>query len=196
MDRGDSVRVLLSMAGVAEESAGGRDDGACDFEFAPWRLRRVEGTMAILVNPPCIVFEDDHLLVVNKPPGWNTHSPAPFAGEGIYEWLKNREPRWAKLAIIHRLDKETSGLLIFTKTPKANRSLTEQFTNREVQKEYILQSAARPKRDKFVVKSRLKRAGDKYVSVQGGVSGDEAETEFEVLSGDAKEWLIAARPRT
>jgi 23S rRNA-/tRNA-specific pseudouridylate synthase len=57
---------------------------------------------------PCVIFEDDHLLVVNKPPGLNTHAPSPYAGEGIYEWLKHREPRWAALAIVHRLDKETS----------------------------------------------------------------------------------------
>ena len=61
--------------------------------------------------PPCIIFEDDDLLVVHKPAGWNTHAPAPHAGEGIYDWLKNREPRWSALAIIHRLDKETSGVL-------------------------------------------------------------------------------------
>jgi len=58
---------------------------------------------------PCIIFEDEHLLVVNKPAGMNTHAPSPYAGEGIYDWLRNREPRWARLAIIHRLDKETSG---------------------------------------------------------------------------------------
>jgi 23S rRNA-/tRNA-specific pseudouridylate synthase len=62
---------------------------------------------------PCVIFEDEHLLAVHKPAGWNTHAPSPFAGEGIYEWLKNREPRWSSLAIIHRLDKETSGVLIF-----------------------------------------------------------------------------------
>jgi len=75
-----------------------------------------------------IIFEDEHLLVANKPAGWSTHSPAPFAGEGLYEWLKNREPRWARLAIIHRLDKETSGLIVFGKTTVANRSLTDQFS--------------------------------------------------------------------
>src|SRR4051812_365190 len=196
MDRGDSVRVLLSMAGVAEESAGGRDDGACDFEFAPWCLRRVEGAMAILVNPPCVVFEDDHLLVVNKPPGWNTHSPAPYAGEGIYEWLKNREPRWSKLAIIHRLDKETSGLLVFSKTPEANRSLTQQFTDRHVRKEYILQSFNAPPKSKMLVRSNLKRAGERYVSQSGASSGETAVTEFELIKSDRSLFTLVARPLT
>src|SRR5215831_19582375 len=83
---------------------------------------------------PCLIFEDEHLLVVNKPPGWNTHAPSPYAGEGIYDWLRYREPRWSRLAIIHRLDKETSGVIVFSKTELANRSLTQQFTKREVQK--------------------------------------------------------------
>src|ERR1039457_4330863 len=83
---------------------------------------------------PCVIFEDEHLLAVNKPAGWNTHAPAPHASEGIYDWLKNRKPRWASLAILHRLDKETSGVLVLGKTPLANRSLTEQFTERNVKK--------------------------------------------------------------
>jgi 23S rRNA (cytosine1962-C5)-methyltransferase len=156
----------------------------------------MERRVAVLVNPPCVIFEDDHLLVVNKPPGWNTHSPAPHAGEGIYEWLKNREPRWAKLAIIHRLDKETSGLMLFSKTTEGNRSLTQQFTKGNVRKEYILQSQNAPPNSKMVVRSILKRAGERYVSERGSVSGAEAETEFEVIGKDASRTVIVARPRT
>src|SRR4030095_14618567 len=85
-----------------------------------------------------ILFEDDHLLVVNKPADWNTHAPSPFAGEGIYDWLRHREPRWASLAIVQRLDKETSGVMVFGKTPLANRSLTQQFAGGAVRKLYRL----------------------------------------------------------
>src|SRR5882672_7308914 len=127
--------------------------------------------------PPCVLHEDEHLLVVNKPAGWNTHAPSPYAGEGIYDWLKHREPRWADLAIIHRLDKETSGVLVFGKTPLANRSLTEQFANRAVQKKYLLLTERAPKQHPFTAKSRISRAGEHYVS---GTHGEEAETIFEV----------------
>src|SRR5688572_31645444 len=75
-----------------------------------------------------ILFEDEDILVAEKPAGMNTHAPSPFAGEGFYDWLRNRDPRWARLAIVHRLDKETSGVMVFGKTPLANRSLTDQFT--------------------------------------------------------------------
>ena len=126
---------------------------------------------------PCVIFEDYNLLVVNKPAGWNTHAPSPFAGEGIYDWLKHREPRWASLAIIHRLDKETSGVMVFGKTPLANRSLTEQFATRAVRKKYLLLTERAPKQSKFTAKSKIVRVGDRYAS---GVGGELAETRFEI----------------
>ena len=127
--------------------------------------------------PPCVLFEDEHLLVVNKPAGWNTHAPAPFAGEGIYDWLKHREPRWASLAIIHRLDKETSGVMVFGKTALANRSLTEQFTARAMRKKYLLLTDRPVKQRELTVKSKLLRAGERYVS---GTDGELAETRFHI----------------
>ncbi len=130
---------------------------------------------------PCVIFEDDHLLVVNKPAGLNTHAPSPYAGEGLYDWLRNREPRWATLAIIHRLDKETSGVMVFAKTPLANRLLTEQFTQRSVHKEYrFLTDRALPRKE-ISVESCLVRAGEKYVSRPVHVGGDLAETRFRLL---------------
>lgn len=131
---------------------------------------------------PCLIFEDEHLLVVNKPPGWNTHAPSPYAGEGIYDWLRQREARWSKLAIIHRLDKETSGLIVFSKTALANRSLTEQFTNREVRKKYLLLTDRPPPKKHVTIKSCLVRAGEKYVSRPLHAGGDVAETRFELVS--------------
>lgn len=113
-----------------------------------------------LAAPPCVVLEDEHLLVVHKPAGWNTHAPSPFAGEGIYDWLRHREPRWASLAILHRLDKETSGLLVFGKTPLANRSLTGQFTAREVEKRYVLVTDQPPPAEQWVTETVLVRAGN------------------------------------
>jgi 23S rRNA (cytosine1962-C5)-methyltransferase len=130
-----------------------------------------------ILLPPCVLHEDEHLLVVNKPAGWNTHAPSPYAGEGIYEWLKHREPRLASLAIIHRLDKETSGVLVFGKTPLANRSLTEQFAGREVRKKYLLLTDQEPKQREFTARSKIIRAGERYVS---GAHGEEAETLFGV----------------
>jgi 23S rRNA (cytosine1962-C5)-methyltransferase len=130
---------------------------------------------------PCVIFEDEHLLVVNKPTGMNTHAPSPLAGEGIYDWLRSREPRWASLAILHRLDKETSGVMVFGKTTLANRSLTEQFTKRSVHKKYLLLTDRTLKHDELVAKSKIARAGDRYVS---GTAGELAETRFKHVAAD------------
>ena len=146
--------------------------------------------------PPCVVFEDEHLLVVDKPPGWNTHAPSPFAGEGIYEWLKHREPRWADLAILHRLDKETSGLMVFGKTPTANRSLAKQFEGRGVEKRYRLLTDRPVHGDRFTESAAIVRNGDQYVARTHAAGLDPAETEFEVVRRDGRVTEVEARPRT
>jgi 23S rRNA (cytosine1962-C5)-methyltransferase len=136
---------------------------------------------------PCLIYEDDDLLVVNKPAGLNTHAPAPYAGEGLYDWLRHREARWAKLAIIHRLDKETSGVMVFSKSSLANRSLTEQFARRFVRKRYVLLTDREIPQAPFTIRTALVRAGDKYVTGPLGAKGDLAETRFKpCVAADAR----------
>jgi 23S rRNA (cytosine1962-C5)-methyltransferase len=145
---------------------------------------------------PCVIFEDEHLLVVSKPAGWNTHAPSPLAGEGIYDWLKHREPRWSPLAILHRLDKETSGVLVFGKTPLANRSLTEQFTERRVRKKYLLLTDRTVPPKKFTVKTALVRVGEKYASRPPHAGAEIAETKFRSSRGDEAQIKIENESET
>lgn len=142
---------------------------------------------------PLVIFEDEHLLVINKPAGWNTHAPSPFAGEGVYDWLRHREARWAKLAIIHRLDKETSGVIVFGKTALANKSLTQQFATRAVAKKYLLLTDRNVSRKEFVVVSNIVRAGERYVSSS---AGDRAETRFRVIGREGAFTQLEAEPVT
>ncbi len=134
-----------------------------------------------------IAHETESLLVARKPAGWNTHAPGPYANEGLYEWLKHREPRWSRLAIIHRLDKETSGLIVFGKTTDANRRLSAQFEARRVAKKYLFLTASRNSRAEFAAVSRLARAGEKYISAH---KGQPAETRFRLVRsvGDNRLW--------
>ena len=156
---------------------------------------------------PCVIFEDDNLLVVNKPASLNTHSPAPFAGEGLYDWLRHREPRWATLAIIHRLDKETSGVMVFAKSPAANRALTEQFASRQVRKKYLLLTDRPLKPLPLTMVSTLLRVGERYASTPerrpparpAAESGVRAETIFRLLDSAFRaphSALIEAEPLT
>ena len=143
--------------------------------------------------PSCVIHEDEHLLVVNKPAGWNTHAPSPYAIEGIYDWLRQRESRWAKLAIIHRLDKETSGVMVFGKTQLANQSLTTQFAGRTVWKKYLLFTDRKVSRDELTIKSTIARDGERYASLPGG---EAAETVFRIVAGNKDHTIMAAEPLT
>ena len=93
------------------------------------------------------VFEDDHLLVVNKPAGLVTH-PAPGHWDGtlVNAILWHLEQRQAtsdkqqgvlRAGIIHRLDKDTSGLLIVAKTPIAHAALSKQMKARTIRRRYL-----------------------------------------------------------
>jgi 23S rRNA (cytosine1962-C5)-methyltransferase len=143
---------------------------------------------------PCLLYEDEHLLVVNKPPGLSTHAPSPYAGEGIYDWLRNREERWAGLAIIHRLDKGTSGVLVFSKTPLASRSLTEQFTRRAVHKRYLLLTDRRIPQDRLTIKTSLVRVGAGYQARPAHLGGPVAETRFLKLAPAERARYRTAEP--
>lgn len=93
-------------------------------------------------SEPWVIHEDDDLLVVAKPAGVNTHRADVHAQDGMYEWVQRQRPG-VSLSVLHRLDKVTSGVLVFGKTTDANRSLTEQFENRSVAKRYEILTAAR-----------------------------------------------------
>ena len=74
-------------------------------------------------------YEDDHLLAVAKPAGVNTHRAHEHAQDGMHEWVQRQRPTH-RLSVLHRLDKATSGILLFGKTAQANRTLTAQFEAR------------------------------------------------------------------
>ena len=95
-----------------------------------------------------------------------------------------REPRWAKLAIIHRLDKDTSGVMVFGKTPVANRGLTDSSPRRKVRKTLCSADSEKPRAEQLYGFTTMVCVGDRYLSKPGAVSGDKAETAFQVLQPD------------
>ena len=144
-----------------------------------------------------ILHEDDDLLVVGKPPGINTHAASPFGGEGIYDWLRRREPRWADLAILQRLDKETSGVLLFSKSRRANVSLHKQFARRRVGKEYALWTDRRPAQETWVVRSAIRKGRGRFESViESADDALPAETRFVFTGSEGRFWRVRAEPLT
>ncbi len=89
--------------------------------------------------PLDLIFEDEHLLVINKPAGLVVHPAVGNRDGTLQNALLNYDPNLIQLpraGIVHRLDKETSGLLVVARTPMAHKSLVEQLQAREVKREY------------------------------------------------------------
>ena len=89
--------------------------------------------------PLDLVFEDEHLLVINKPAGLVVHPAVGNRDGTLQNALLNHDPNLIQLpraGIVHRLDKETSGLLVVARTPMAHKTLVEQLQAREVKREY------------------------------------------------------------
>lgn len=91
--------------------------------------------------PLDILFEDEHLIVINKPTGLLVHpsnsekSGTLLNGLAYYFWEKHGEP--LRPGLVHRLDRNTSGVILIAKTPRAHRTLSKHFRERWVQKFYL-----------------------------------------------------------
>ena len=83
-----------------------------------------------------IIFEDDALLVVNKPAEFLS-VPGKEISDSVYTRIKEKYPKATGPLIVHRLDMSTSGILLLTKTKEANKVLQSQFITRTVKKRYI-----------------------------------------------------------
>ncbi len=89
--------------------------------------------------PLDLLFEDEQLLVINKPAGLVVHPAVGNRDGTLQNALLNYDPDLIQLpraGIVHRLDKETSGLLVVARTPMAHKSLVEQLQARAVKREY------------------------------------------------------------
>ena len=162
---------------------------------------------------PKIIYEDNDILVVNKPAGIIVFKESEIAQPVARETKQSQAPRndetkrqtlidlliekypeltdvgeTPRYGIIHRLDKDTSGILLVAKTPEALIFFQKQFKNREVEKKYLALVVGNIKEDKGEIKTLIGRApGDKrkqkaYLPNEPGSEGKrEAITKYKVL---------------
>jgi len=113
-----------------------------------------------------VVFEDDDLAVINKPSGLLVHPTVQNEKDTLAHALVGYWPKIAKVGdapdqrpgIVHRLDKDASGLLVVAKTKKAFEALKEQFQTHSIEKEYAVLVNGRPPKDSATITPSIGRA--------------------------------------
>lgn len=149
-----------------------------------------------------IVWEDADLLVVNKPPGMATHPSFGHTTGTLVNALLHHVKQLSDVGgpirpgIVHRLDLDTSGLLVVAKNNRAHRELAEQFRRREVVKEYraIVHGVPSPLSGR--ISAPLARSSRDRKRMRTDREGKEAETEYKTLERWKRFSFLALRPHT
>ena len=153
-------------------------------------------------RPAWILHQDQDLVAVDKPPFVSTHAPEPDrdddARSRVAACLAAGGEPGPYLGIHQRLDRDTSGVLVFTLRKEANRAMAEQFEGRRVQKTYVAAVLGLRGPDRGVLRHRL-------VAGEGGVmralppgarEGQEAITRYRVLERRGPRALCELSPET
>ena len=139
-----------------------------------------------------LVHEDPDILVVDKPPGLLTIATERERQRTAYRILgEYLAAHGGRPFIVHRLDRETSGLLVFAKSPEAKRRLQSQFEARAVERVYLAAVEGRVKADQGRLESRL--AQDRSLRVRPAKAGKEAITHYRVLARRAGTTVLELR---
>lgn len=144
-----------------------------------------------------VLFEDKHLLVINKPGGVAVHGGSGVSF-GVIEMLRSARPDLRDLALVHRLDKETSGCLVLSKRRSVLRALHEQFREGRVEKNYLALVAGDWQLGDRILDAPLKvtnrRGGERHVIVHDG--GKEAATRVRLSRTHGVYSLLQCMPET
>ncbi len=157
----------------------------------------IEGTLLLsqpLPSPQIfVVFQDADLLVVAKPAGLASHPAHAGQDSALSQVCALLDGRGAPPVLQHRLDRDTSGLLVFALHDESNQSLYRQFFERRVEKSYLALVEGRPPAS-FWADERLK-SGVRGRTVPDP-EGQEARTDFTTLAYGGGAALVEAQPRT
>lgn len=145
----------------------------------------------------CILYEDDHLMLINKPSGTAVHGGSGLSF-GVIEGLRALRPEARFLELVHRLDRDTSGVLLIAKKRSALRALHEQLRLKQMQKDYLALVRGQWQSHTKVIQAPLLKnilqSGERIVKVNG--EGKPSETRFKVEERFEFATLVKASPVT
>ena len=141
-----------------------------------------------------VIYKDDNIIILNKPSGLAVQGGTNTLRhvDGLLEALKFGNEEKPKL--VHRIDKETSGILVLARNRKTAEVLTKAFREHTLQKTYLALTRGVPKKNVGEIKAPLEKIGER---VQVTESGKPALTQYEVLDNVGDKYaLISASPLT
>ena len=162
-----------------------------------------------------ILYEDDNMLAINKPAGLVVHSDGKTIEPTLVDWILKKYPEvkkvgepWTTLAgeiiprpgIVHRLDRETSGVMLIAKTQKGFENLKKQFQEHKIKKIYHAFAYGEMKGDKGTIDRPIARSKKDFRmwSAQRGSRGEfrDAVTDYEVIYRAKGYSFVKVLPKT
>ena len=147
-----------------------------------------------------VLYEDQDVIVINKPIGMLTHAKGGIVQEQTVADALRDKTTFAtdtdRPGIVHRLDRDTSGVLIIARHPEAAAFLQRQFAERRTQKTYLAITTGRPKHDTALIDLPIGRHPQKPSTFRVDPNGKPAETFYQVLSVTDNLSLIKLQPKT
>ncbi|HZI31606.1 MAG TPA: RNA pseudouridine synthase [Candidatus Binatia bacterium] len=159
-------------------------------------------------DPIPIIYEDRSVLAIDKPRGWmlvphswrrtnwNLQAAIDSSIRADDFWAKSRNLKY--LRHVHRLDADTSGVMLFAKSDGAMRAMSDMFESRRMEKTYLAVVEGRPRQPEWICELPIGPDPAKFgrMRVDHSEEGKEAETRFRVLTSNARFTLIEASPLT
>ena len=164
----------------------------------PW-APRLPADRPFEITPAAVLFEDEALIAIDKPPGLPSQPTVDAARPSLVSAVKKYLGPGAYLGVHQRLDRDTSGIVLFAKDARANPGLARAFAERGVVKVYVaLTCRGRVDHEEpWQAASRLSPTEGKPPRVRVVASGGlPATTQFRVLKRLQEAWLVEARPLT
>ena len=149
-----------------------------------------------------ILYEDAAMLAIDKPAGLAVHGAPGDTGPSVANWFIEKLGESAgafdaeRPGIVHRLDKDTSGVLLLAKTPQAQAALSAAFEARTTKKCYIAIVDGVPSRDRAVIDAAIGRHPGDRTKMAVAKQGRDARTGYEILAHDDARSLLLVHPET
>lgn len=147
-----------------------------------------------------IIYQDDNVIVINKPVGVLTHAKGALTDEfsvaEFFRPLTTFGSETNRPGIVHRLDRDTSGILIGARNPEAASLLARQFQDRKAKKTYIAVLDGSPKQPEAIIDLPIGRNPKKPSQFKVDPNGKSATTDYSVIRSDGIHTLVKLMPHT